>query len=268
MSLFRKQNRSSFKRWNQTIINGVSMAAMVAVGCAILGIVIEVVSSTGLGMKLPFLILKISKGNLYLVLPLIALASLFLGCGLPSIAVYMLMASLLSPVLVKIGYSVLQSHLFPFYFGVFSQITLPVAVAAVITSTLAGSTYMKTGWAAMKVGAGAFILPFLIVWAPSLLLVPSDFATFLIEIVGALLLILTLQVAITGWFLSRLNNIVRGITLIALFAMIGFFITHKPLVFYVSVCAFIIVLIEQLLRRKMGRHGVEAQSHLEHVASK
>ncbi len=134
------------------------------------GFIIGVLNVTGLSFALTLLLVEIGKNSLWLLLVLAALVSIILGMGMPTVGVYVLLAALIAPAMVKIGVSPMASHMFVMYFGMMSMITPPVALAAFAAASLAQTDPMKTGWTAVRFGWIAYIIPFLFVRAPSLLL--------------------------------------------------------------------------------------------------
>ncbi len=152
------------------------------------GFIIGVLNITGLSFALTLLLVQVGQNSLWLLLVLAAFVSIVLGMGMPTVGVYVLLAALVAPAMVKIGLSPMASHMFVLYFGMMSMITPPVALAAYAAASLAHTDPMKTGWTAVRFGWIAFIIPFLFVRAPSLLLEGSvmsviiAFATALIGV--------------------------------------------------------------------------------------
>ena len=134
------------------------------------GFIIGVLNITGLSFALTLMLVQIGSNSLWLLLVLAALVSIVLGMGMPTVGVYVLLAALVAPAMVKIGLSPMASHMFVLYFGMMSMITPPVALAAYAAASLAHTDPMKTGWTAVRFGWIAYIIPFLFVRAPSLLL--------------------------------------------------------------------------------------------------
>jgi len=134
------------------------------------GFIIGVLNISGLSFALTLLLVEIGSGNLWLLLILAAVVSIILGMGMPTVGVYVLLAALVAPAMVKIGLSPVASHMFVMYFGMMSMITPPVALAAYAAASLAHTDPMKTGWTAVRFGWIAFIIPFLFIRSPSLLL--------------------------------------------------------------------------------------------------
>jgi TRAP transporter 4TM/12TM fusion protein len=137
---------------------------------ACVGIIIGVVTLTGVGTRFPALILPLAEGSLILALLLIMVSSIILGLGLPSVVCYLLMATLIGPVLGQLGVVPLAAHLFIFYFGMMSMVTPPVALAAYAASSIAGSPMMATAVAAFRFALVGFTLPFMFVFRPELLM--------------------------------------------------------------------------------------------------
>jgi TRAP-type uncharacterized transport system fused permease subunit len=151
------------------------------------GFIIGVLNITGLSFALTLLLVEIGSGNLWLLLFLAAIVSIILGMGMPTVGVYVLLAALVAPAMVKVGLSPMASHMFVMYFGMMSMITPPVALAAYAAASLAHTDAMKTGWTAVRFGWIAFIIPFLFIRAPSLLLEGSTtaiVAAFITSLLG------------------------------------------------------------------------------------
>ncbi|MGA0926460.1 MAG: TRAP transporter permease, partial [Burkholderiaceae bacterium] len=135
------------------------------------GIVIGVLGISGLGFNLTLALVSIGGGNLLLLLVLSAAVCVILGMGLPTVGVYVLLATLVSPALVKVGVEPKAAHLFVMYFGMMSMITPPVAIASYAAAGIAGSNPMATGFSSVRLGWSAYIVPVLFVFSPTLLLI-------------------------------------------------------------------------------------------------
>jgi TRAP transporter 4TM/12TM fusion protein len=134
------------------------------------GFIIGVLNISGLSFTLTLVLVQVGGESLWLLLILSAVVCIVLGMGMPTVGVYVLLAALVAPALIKMGVSPMASHMFVMYFGMMSMITPPVALAAFAAASLAQTDPMKTGWAAVRFGWIAYIIPFLFVKAPSLLL--------------------------------------------------------------------------------------------------
>ncbi len=178
------------------------------------GVVIGVVTLTGIGTRLPALILSLAEGQLLAALVLIMVSSIVLGMGLPSAVCYLLMATLVGPALSGLGIVPLAAHLFIFYFGMMSMVTPPVALAAYTASSIADSKLMPTSFAALRFALVGFVLPFLFVFRPELLMLESGGGTaaatgILAALALALAGVLPLAGALAGYWWGRIGLPVR-----------------------------------------------------------
>lgn len=155
---------------------GARNTLVVALACASAGIVIGTITLTGLGLSFTGVVLALSQNSLLLALGLTMVAGIVLGMGLPTTPAYIVQVALLVPALVKLGVQVEAAHLFVLYFAVLSAITPPVAMAVYAANGLSGASLMESSWAAVKLGLTGYIIPFMFVFAPSLLLM-GDFST-------------------------------------------------------------------------------------------
>ena len=189
------------------------MSLIAAAACV--GIIIGVVTLTGIGAKLPGAILPLAQNNLVLALILLMVSTIILGMGLPSAVCYLLMATLVGPVLGGLGVAPLAAHMFIFYFGMMSMVTPPVALAAYTAAAIARADIMRTGVAAFRFALVGFALPYAFVLHPELLLVSSDAASTLVNVLVAFAGILPLAVAISGFGFGPVNAWQRVILLVA-----------------------------------------------------
>ncbi|MXV73403.1 TRAP transporter fused permease subunit [Candidatus Poribacteria bacterium] len=203
--------------------SGVSLIA----AAACVGIILGVVTLTGIGSKLPSVLLPLASTNLVLALFFLMISTIILGMGLPSSVCYLLMAILVGPVLLDLGVVPLAAHFFIFYFGMMSMVTPPVALAAYAAAAIAGSGIMATGFAAFRFALVGFALPYAFVMRPALLWLNSDgdipglwtvFGNFSLTLFGTVIF----AAAIAGYVFNRLALWTRGILFAA--ALILFFI--------------------------------------------
>ncbi len=145
-------------------------AVTVAIPCAVAGLIIGIVIYSGLGLKLTDILISFSGGKLHFALLLVMLAVIILGMGMPTSAAYLIAAILLAPLLIKLGVSPLAAHMFIFYFAVISMITPPVALASFAAAGIAESDLWETGLAAFKMAIPGFLIPYVIVYNPGLIL--------------------------------------------------------------------------------------------------
>jgi TRAP transporter 4TM/12TM fusion protein len=214
----RKSTRMSLQSIYEALLMASRNTATVGAACACAGIVVGVVTLTGIGLKFATLIEVMAGGNIIIALLLTMVASLILGMGLPTSACYIVLAVLAAPVLTNLGFPVLASHLFIFYFGIISAITPPVALAAYAGSGIAGSNPFKTAVIALSIDLSAFFIPYWFIFNPELLLnkgIMANIAVIGITMVGVISLSATTQ----GFLLKKLKPAERVIT-----AIIPFFL--------------------------------------------
>jgi TRAP transporter 4TM/12TM fusion protein len=192
---------------------------IVASACATAGIVIGITNLTGLGLKLSGILVDLSHGYLLALLVLTMIASIILGMGLPTTACYILLAVLAAPALIKMGVMPIAAHLFVFYFGIISAITPPVAGAAYAAAPLAGVGPMKIGFTACRLGIAAFILPYMWVYGPALLLIGEPLKVAL-GVVTSVIGIAACACAVQGYMLHRLSVLERILLMIAALLLI------------------------------------------------
>ena len=172
------------------------------------GFIIGVLNISGLSFALTLLLVQIGSGNLWLLLILAAIVSIILGMGMPTVGVYVLLAALVAPAMVKVGLSPMASHMFVMYFGMMSMITPPVALAAYAAASLANTDPMKTGWTAVRFGWIAFVIPFLFIRSPSLLL-EGSIASIVTAIITALAGVWLICAAFAGYAVRPLSMPMR-----------------------------------------------------------
>ncbi len=170
---------------------------------ACVGIIIGIVTLTGIGTRLPATIIPLAEQSLFLALLLIMISSIILGMGLPSAVCYLLMATLIGPVLGNLGVIPLAAHLFIFYFGMMSMVTPPVALAAYAASSIANTSIMPTAFASFRFALVGFTLPYMFVYRPELLLLsssgePASFLNLLMPITIATLGVTCFAAGIAG----------------------------------------------------------------------
>ncbi|MDI6763023.1 MAG: TRAP transporter permease [Thermodesulfobacteriota bacterium] len=209
VSLLRTETRMGLKKIMEALELGARNMLPVAAACGCAGIVVGVINLTGLGLKFTSLILFIAGDSLAPALIFTMIAGIILGMGLPTTAAYIVQAALLIPALIKLGVPVIAAHLFVFYFAIISAITPPVAMAVYAAAGISGSNIWKTGLAAMKAGATGFIVPFMFVYGPSLLLIGSP-TSIVTTIVSASIGVVLLSAGLMGWFLKEANYLERA----------------------------------------------------------
>jgi len=200
----------------EAVLSGLERAGRtmvsVAAACGTAGIIIGVVSLTGLGVRFSQLVLDLAHNNLALTLVFTMVACIVLGMGLPTTAAYIITAVLGVPALVKLGVPLLAAHMFILYFACLSFITPPVALAAYAASGIAEANAMSTGFAAWKLGIAGFIVPFMFVHNPPLLL-QGSLAQVILAAVTSILGVAALAISVEGWLKRPVGPIGRLVLL-------------------------------------------------------
>jgi len=174
------------------------------------GFVIGALSISGLGFNLTLALVQIGGGSLIVLLLLAAVVCIVLGMGLPTAGVYVLLAALVAPAMVEVGVVPIAAHLYVMYFGMMSMITPPVAIAAFAAAGLARADPMRTGFEACRFGWSAYVVPFLFVLSPTLLLIgPADAVA--LAIVTAVLGIWLVSIAMIGYFMRPMGAALRAV---------------------------------------------------------
>ena len=208
LSALRPETRMTPRDILSALEEGARLAVPVSIACAAAGIIIGCVFVSGLGLKFTTLIVSLAGGNLWIALILTMIASLILGMGLTTTAVYITLAALVIPALVKMGVEPMSAHLFAFYFGLVSAITPPVALASFAAAGIAGSNPMQTGFHSFRLGIAKYVLPFVFVFAPGLVFVGA-WDEILFAILGGFAGIYALTVTTEGWCIDRVGWPVR-----------------------------------------------------------
>ena len=218
VSSLKKETRMGIKGVLKALEQGARAILPIAAACACSGIVVGVLTLTGLGLKISYLLVEIAQGNLPVLLILAMGACILLGMGITTTAAYLLVAIMVAPVLVEMGVNPLSAHLFVFYFAVISTITPPVALAAYAAAGIAGTEPFKTALVGFRVGIATFIVPFYLVYRPDMLIVGAAPLGFLLALLMALSGTWALACGACGYLFRELRLIERLI----LFACIPF----------------------------------------------
>ena len=239
VGLINPMNRIGIADICDACVTGVKYALSVGAVCAAIGIVVGVVNTTGLGFRLGFMVTEVAINigetflpliswfpladitlqnlTLFVSLILIAITCIFMGAGLPTTALYIMLATVAQPALGNLGVPPLASHLFVLYYGVISEITPPVCASAYAAAGIAGSNPFKTGLSAFTLGIGKLIVPMVFVYSPAMLIVLPEFFTwadFLETTLTCALGVFMLASSVGGYLIAPMSGISR--TLIAL----------------------------------------------------
>ncbi|MCX7786142.1 MAG: TRAP transporter permease [Spirochaetes bacterium] len=200
--------RVSLKQMFEALVSGGEASATLCAVSAGAGIIVGIVQLTGIGAQLASILVDLSQGSIFFLLILVMVASIILGMGMPTTVVYVLLAALVAPALVKLGITPLAAHFFIFYFGVLAAITPPVALASYAAASIAGSNFNQTGWTAFKISLPSFIVPFFFTLNPSLLL-QGDPLSILYNSLTATIGIAACTTAAIGYFKRKIPLLIR-----------------------------------------------------------
>lgn len=191
------------------LINGSKGVLGVLIACATAGIIIGVVTKTGVGLKLGTALLDLAGGNLLFTMFFTMITSLILGMGVPTTANYVITSTIAAPALLQLQVPVLAAHMFAFYFGIVADVTPPVALAAYAGAGISGGNPMKTGVNAAKLAIAGFIVPYIFVMSPELLMVNATAGKVLMSMATAIIGMWGVSVSMIGYCSNLLNPIQR-----------------------------------------------------------
>ena len=221
--------------------------------CAAAGIIIGLLSATGLGFSLSFFLIGFGGHNLFGLLLMTGAVGIVLGLGLPTTGVYLLLATMAAPALVQIGVPQLAAHMFVFYYGMLSMITPPIALAAFAAASISGASQIATGWQAFRFGWIAYLLPFLFIYKPGILM-EGSFLEIAYVFASAVVALLLISAGMIGHATTRLSLPLRlafaaiGLAMIAPLRQFG----PPALEFGVSACGAALLISYFALTRHAG----------------
>ena len=204
VSLVRKETRMSFRKTMYVLEQGTRVALPVIAAVATAGVIAGVVSMTGLGSKFAAGVIALSQGYLILALFFTMIACLVLGMGLPTTANYVVTATIAAPVLInEFGVAPIAAHMFVFYFGIAADITPPVCLAAYAGAGIAGGNPFKTGMNAVKLAIAAFIVPYIFIYNPILVMVDVEPFMLVFSVTAALIGMVGVSSSMIGFFIRN-----------------------------------------------------------------
>src|SRR5699024_2129785 len=245
-----KINRSNFTKFFGALSHGARRSVQVASACASVGIIIAVVSMSGVGSMLAYNVIDIAGGNLFLILLMVMVTCIVLSFGLPSTALYIVVAVTAAPALVQAGVTPLAAHFFVFYFGAMSNVTPPVALAAYTGAGIANADPMNTSWTALRLALPGCIIPFIIAYDPILLLDTTDgpinYLRLLWVVITAIIGVYALAVGLGKFIKVRLNILEQIILLAVAFLLI----TTNQMMDIIGLVLFAVVISVHYLRSR------------------
>ncbi|SFT67139.1 TRAP transporter, 4TM/12TM fusion protein [Selenomonas sp. GACV-9] len=245
-SALRKSTRMKPIEIVRGLENGARNVLGVLVACAAAGIIIGVVTKTGVGLKLASGLLQLSGGMLLPTMFFTMITAIILGMGVPTTANYVITSTIAAPALVQMGVPVLAAHMFVFYFGIIADVTPPVALAAYAGSGISGGNALKTGINASKLAIAAFIIPYIFVLSPVLLMMEGSMAELLFSTVTALAGMVAISSALIGYLAANCLWLER------ILLVIGGLLMIQPglLTDVIGLTLFGLILVYQLKRRR------------------
>ena len=218
---FVKGGRETLRLCLHALVEGARHAVPVGIACTLVGVIIGIITLTGVATTFAGFVLDMGKSSLFLSLLLTMLTCLVLGMGIPTIPNYIITSSIAAPALLDLGVPLLVSHMFVFYFGILADLTPPVALACFAAAPIAGERGLKISLWAVRIAMAGFVVPFMAVYAPALMLQESDLLGIVYIVVKALFAIGLWGAASIGHWRApltgyeRLLALVAGATLIA-----------------------------------------------------
>lgn len=214
MEIVRRPNLDTVRKTFESLAEGAKTAIAVAIPCATIGIVVGVVLSTGLGLSFTGIVRSFAGESIISLLLVMMVASLIIGMGVPTTAAYVMLAVLMVPVLIEGGVVPMAAHMFSFYFGILSVVTPPVALAAYTAAGIAKCNATTTGFIAFRLALAGFIIPFIFVYKPGLLMMgtPGEIA---LAIVSGLVGVICLAGVLQNYFFGKIHWFIRAILAVA-----------------------------------------------------
>jgi TRAP transporter 4TM/12TM fusion protein len=204
VSWLRPSTRMGFKAILDALADGARQTVSVAVACICVGIIVGVFAKTGFGLSMTNAIVRLGSTSLLLTLVFTMVACIILGMGVPSIPAYIITATIAARALSELGVQAPAAHLFSFYFAMFANLTPPVALAAFAAAGLSGGDPMKTGWQSVKLSIAGFIVPFMFVYSPALMLIDTTFLHGVQVAVTASIGVFLIGASVEGFLFTRM----------------------------------------------------------------
>ena len=216
-----KGGRATLATMRNSLVDGARQAVAVGIACAIVGVIIGVLTLTGAASNFAEFVLNVGSRSLFLSLLLTMIVCLILGMGIPTIPNYIITSAIAAPALLKLGVPLIVSHMFVFYFGIMADLTPPVALAAFAAASIAKASPMRIGWKATHIAIAGFVIPYMAVYDPALMLQPTSPGAAVdwlavVYVVGKTVLAIGLWgAAAIGYLRGRINVLERVIAFAA-----------------------------------------------------
>ncbi len=256
LSVITRDTRPSPMALIRCLAKGALIGAQIGISLAVVGLMAQSLITTGLGTKFAGIVELLSSGLLVPALLITMLVSIILGCGIPTSAAYSLVAIVVVPILVNMGVEDISAHFFAFYFAVISALTPPVALAALAAAGISGGDYMKTALWAFKLAISGFIIPFLVVFNPVMLLRPENWWSGTCALVAIVLGMTAFTAALFNCGLTRFTRMERITAALSAALMLGYTIFRHfsdiPLEYPMLIAGFVMfaLLLKGQMRKK------------------
>jgi TRAP transporter 4TM/12TM fusion protein len=251
---FRRHGRDALKLAINSLADGARNALSVATACALVGVIIGIINLTGVAAEFGGQVIAIGENSLFLALFLTMITCLVLGMGIPTIPNYIITSSLAAPILLKLGVPLIISHMFVFYFGIMADLTPPVALAAFAAAPIARENGLKISIQALRVAVAGFVVPYMAVYSPALMLQGGTTWDTVYVVFKALVAITLWGAGITGFLKTRLNGLERAYVV----AAAALLVAAVPVTDELGFAATAIFLVWHLARSR--RAGAQTQS--------
>ena len=245
------KNRPPLAKIIEGFVKGARAGAGIGASAACVGMIMATVTMSGLGVKLSSGIQVWSGGYLLAALFIIAAICVIMGFGGPSLTAYFIVSMFAAPALMKMGVGFEQSHFFTMFFAVFAFLTPPVAVVALIAAKLAGASYIRTSIEATKAAVGGFLIPFMFIYCPVLLLQPQDPLGAVQGITASIVCLFILQVAFVGYFLTHCSRAERLLSAAGGLCLLVYFILQNQIFFSAGLALCLAVALLQWKKKKI-----------------
>jgi TRAP-type uncharacterized transport system fused permease subunit len=252
LDIWRKGDWSELRKVLPAMANGAMIGAKLGVTSALLGPIITTMTKTGLGLAIPGLIAQWSMGSLVLALLITATVVIILGMGVPTVAAYLMTAMVGVPTLAKFGVDPFATHMFVFIFAAFACLTPPIAVSSITAAAIAETGYLRTAVEAVKIGVVAFAIPFLVIFAPEIMIgqPAASLAATSWALVVSVLSVWFLSVSTSGYCLGDVGWPERIVACALCVAFISVLFLESRLIFVLALCAATVFMAVQIRRRR------------------
>jgi TRAP transporter 4TM/12TM fusion protein len=228
---FTRGGLATLRACRDSLADSAKSALTVGMACAIVGVIIGMMTQTGVGAIFGSWVISLGDKSLFLALVMTMLLSILLGTGIPTIPTYIITAALAAPALAKLGVPLIASHMFAFYYGIMADLSPPVALAALAAAPIARENPDKIGWEAMRIALAGYVIPFIFVYSPALMLQAGDpmaarlgfYGAVALATFKALVAIILFGMVAIGFLFTRLTALERVLALGAALCLLGDF---------------------------------------------